>query len=410
MRIAFFTETFIPKVDGIVTTLCQTIRQLESKGHEVLIVAPDGGEERFSRSRIARMPGHAFPFYPELRLAFPHASIRATLTDFHPDIIHVADPALLGIAGLYYAGGYAAGALKLPLVISYHTDLPQYLHHYGLGFLEPAIWPAMRARHRRAALNLCTSQAVLQELRSHGILNTAMWPGGVDAELHRPERRSRAMRDRLSQRRDGPVLLYVGRLSAEKEVGRLKTILQGVQQTRPEVNLAIIGDGPERASLERHFAGLPVNFCGFLHGEELAAAYASADIFVMPSRTETLGLVILEAMSAGLPVVGANAGGIPELIESGHNGFLFDDEPAAIQAIQSLLADASLATAIRQTADATVKSHSWEAATDLLLSHYAELLRQSARYATGEVRNPPPGRTRKVLMNATSGVLRRLLP
>src|SRR5215469_3913786 len=158
MRIAFFTETFTPKIDGIVTTLCETVRHLRILGHEVLIFAPDGGPNgqitEFEGARIIRMKGRSFALYPELRLSLPRASMRGQLKEFQPDLLHVADPALLGVAALYYGGGTNGGVLHLPLVISYHTDLPAYLHYYHLGFLEPRIWRIMRIRHGRATLNL----------------------------------------------------------------------------------------------------------------------------------------------------------------------------------------------------------------------------------------------------------------
>ncbi len=410
MRIALFTETFIPKVDGIVTTLCQTVKQLEHLGHQVLIFAPDGGFEQFEESRIAGFKGHSFIFYPDLRLALPRASIRRILSDFRPDLIHVADPALLGIAALYYGGGRRGGALHLPLVVSYHTDLPKYLHFYGLGFIEPWIWPILRQRHNRATLNLCTSVAMIEQLRQHGIARLALWPGGVDTELFQPSRRSQEMRARLTEGHpEAPLLLYVGRLSAEKDIGRLKPILKAL----PDARLALVGDGPQRKQLQHHFADMPVYMPGFLHREQLASAYASSDIFVMPSRSETLGLVILEAMSSGLPVVAARAGGIPELIEDGVSGYLFDNETQAIAAIQQLLLSPAIGEAVGQTARSQAAQHGWMTATLQLVQHYqAACERQLIEV------NPEPSHTafnlrsraKGLIRAATVSTIRKLLP
>jgi glycosyltransferase involved in cell wall biosynthesis len=409
MRIALFTETFIPKVDGIVTTICQTVKQLRNLGHEVLIFAPDGGFEQFEQCRIVGMRGHAFVFYPELRLSLPRASIRTAIAEFQPEVIHVADPALLGIAGLYYGGGKNGGAMHLPLVISYHTDLPKYLHYYGLGFLERSIWPILRVRHNRATVNLCTSVAMVEQLEQHGIGRVALWPGGVDADRFRPSRRSVEMRARLTDGHpESPLLLYVGRLSAEKGIERLKPILQAL----PNARLALVGDGPHRKTLEHHFAGLPVHRAGFLHGEELASAFASSDVFVMPSRTETLGLVILEAMSSGVPVVAARAGGIPEMIEEGVSGYLFDDESEAAAAIQRLLDSPELRKRIGENAREQAAQHSWKAATVLLVEQYRIACKeQTISYKPSP---PPPNaglgyRTRKALGRAALVTARRLL-
>ena len=406
MRIALFTETFVPKVDGIVTTLCQTVKQLTSQGHEVLIFAPDGGVKEFEHSHIVGLKSLSFPLYPELRLSLPRASMRQALMEFKPDLIHVAEPALLGIAGLYYAGGKNGGALGLPLVISYHTDLPKYLRYYGLGFLEPYVWRILRVRHNRASVNLCTSLAVMKEMEDHGVERLALWPGGVDSERFQPAHRSEEMRARLTEGHpECPLLLYVGRLSAEKDIETLKPILQGI----PGARLALVGDGPHRQGLKHHFAGLPVFMPGFLIGERLAAAYASSDIFVMPSRTETLGLVVLEAMSSGLPVVAVRAGGIPEMIEDGVSGFLFDNQSEAIAAIQQLLPSLEKRQAIGEIARAQASHHGWKAATCQLLEHYQTACRQQH---IGPSFEPTGLRARwsKALRRSTIFAIRKLLP
>ncbi len=264
MRIALFTETFVPKIDGIVTTLCESIRQLRDLGHNVLVVAPDGGADDFEGVPVLRMKAWSFPMYPELRLAPPRASLRAAIRNFNPDLIHVADPALLGIAGLYYGGGKEGGAMRLPLVVSYHTDLPAYLHYYKLGFLESHIWRIMRARHNRATVNLCTSHAMFAELNAHGIERVAFWPGGVDTARFCPARQTTAMRERLTGGHpESPLLLYVGRLSPEKNLEQLKPMLEAFPGTR----LALVGDGPHHKSLNQHFAGMPVVMPGFLRGD-----------------------------------------------------------------------------------------------------------------------------------------------
>ncbi len=410
MRIALFTETFVPKIDGIVTTLCETVKQLRILGHEVLVFAPDGGIPEFEGARIIGMKGRSFALYPELRLSMPRASMRGQLLDFKPDLLHVADPALLGIAALYYGGGANGGALHLPLVISYHTDLPAYLHYYHLGFLEPHIWRIMRIRHNRATLNLCTSLAMMEELRQHGIERLTLWPGGVDTARFHPDRRSEAMSVRLSEGHpECPLLICVGRLSPEKDIERLKPILEGLPGTR----LALIGDGPHREVLRRHFAGMPVYLAGFMRGDELAAAYASSDVFVMPSRTETLGLVVLEAMSSGLPVVGARDGGIPEMIEDGVTGRLFDAEQEALEAIRSYLNCPEKRGTAAGAARAHAAGHSWKAATEQLVEHYHEAC--AAQSAMNNVTAPADhagmrSRANQLAKRTTMYAIRKLLP
>jgi len=189
MRIALFTETFIPKVDGIVTRLRNTISQLRKGGDEVLIFAPEGGIDEFEGARVVGMPSVPFPLYPEFRMALPRSSMRTELWNFQPDVIHVVDPVLLAVAGIYYAT-----TLGVPLIASYHTQLPKYLHHYKLGAIEGLTWKLLRLRHNKAALNLCTSTAMVEELTSHGIQRVMLWQRGIDTDLFCPSRASMEMR------------------------------------------------------------------------------------------------------------------------------------------------------------------------------------------------------------------------
>ena len=381
MRIALFTETFLPKVDGIVTRLCHTVEHLQRNGDQVLVVSPDGGLKEYKGAKIYGVSGFPLPLYPELKLALPRPSIGVALEEFRPDLIHVVNPAVLGLGGLYYAK-----TLQIPLVASYHTHLPQYLQHYGLGMLEPVMWELIKASHNQAQLNLCTSTAMIEQLREHGILNLDLWQRGVDTETFHPSLTSQEMRSRLAGHLgrsrlsqghpDSPLLLYVGRLSAEKDIERIKPVLEAIPHSR----LALVGDGPHRSALEKHFAGTPTHFVGYLTGKELGAAFASSDAFVFPSRTETLGLVLLEAMAAGCPVVAARSGGIPDIVTDGVNGYLFDptDERGAIAATVRLLERQEERETLRQNARAEAERWSWSAATRQLQNYYrAVVLSQS---------------------------------
>lgn len=368
MRIALFTETFLPKIDGIVTRLCHTAEQLNRLGDEVVIFSPEGGLTEYKGCQIYGVEGFPLPMYPELKIGLPHPGIGAKLAEFKPDVIHVANPAVLGLSGLYYGK-----KLNVALVASYHTHLPQYLHHYGLGMLEEFLWGLLRTAHNQANLNLCTSTAMVQELRNHGIERVDLWQRGVDTELFQPHKADHKMRDRLTQGHpDSTLLLYVGRLGAEKEIERIKPILAEI----PNARLALVGDGPNRENLEQHFTGTHTYFVGYLQGEELATAYASADAFIFPSRTETLGLVLLEAMAAGTPVVAARSGGIPDIVTDGVNGYLFDptDEQGAIKATQRLLSHADEREMLRQNARTEAERWGWTAATGQLRSYYQRIL------------------------------------
>jgi glycosyltransferase involved in cell wall biosynthesis len=371
MRIALFTETFLPKVDGIVTRLSHTVDHLQRLGDQVLVVSPDGGLTEYRGAKIYGVPGFPLPLYPELKLALPRPAIRQKLEAFQPDLIHIVNPAVLGLGGLYYAK-----SLEVPLLASYHTHLPKYLEHYGLGMLEGVMWELLKAVHNQAQINLCTSTAMQEALTSHGIERVEVWQKGVDTELFDPGLASPEVRAHLSQGHpDSPILLYVGRLSAEKEIDRIKPVLAAI----PNARLALVGDGPYRQELEKHFEDTPTHFVGYLTGKDLAAAFACADAFVFPSRTETLGLVLLEAMAAGCPVIAANAGGIPDIVTDGVNGYLFDpaDEQGAINATLRLLANPQARDIIRQNARQEAERWGWAAATRQLQGFYQEILAQA---------------------------------
>jgi glycosyltransferase involved in cell wall biosynthesis len=368
MKVALFTETFLPKVDGIVTRLKHTVEQLQRLGDQVMVFCPEGGLTEYMGAKIYGVSGVPLPMYPELKMALPRPAIGYALKEFQPDVIHVVNPAVLGLAGVFYAKTY-----NIPLMASYHTHLPEYLQHYGLGMLEGVLWELLKNVHNQARLNLCTSTAMMEALSSHGIERVDLWQRGVDTETFHPSLASREMRDRLTQgHAEAPLLLYVGRLGAEKEVDRIKPVLESI----PGARLALVGDGPNRVNLEKHFEGSNTYFVGYLKGKELGAAYASADAFIFPSRTETLGLVLLEAMAAGCPVVAANSGGIPDIVTDGANGFLFDpqDDQGAIAATHRLLADPAERETLRQNARAEAERWGWTAATQQLQRYYAKVI------------------------------------
>jgi glycosyltransferase involved in cell wall biosynthesis len=400
MKIAIVTETFLPKVDGIVTMVTKTVETLRARGDEVLIFAPSGGPAELCGAEVVSLPSLPFPFYPELRVAAPRASMRNRLLDFRPDVFHLFEPSLLGIGGIYYGK-----VLHIPIVISYHTNLPAYLHYYKLGFFEGPTWKLMRARHLRADLNLCTSTQMMDELRNHAIDRLALWARAVDAEQFHPSKCSAEMRLRLSAGEpEKPLLLYVGRLSAEKDVGSLREALRAI----PDVRLAIVGDGPMRQELERHFRGTATYFAGYMRGETLASAYASGDVFVMPSKTETLGLVLMEAMAAGCPVVACRAGGIPDAVADGVTGFLFEpeDRHGLVNTVKRALANPEERASVRTQARADVERHSWQGSTDQLRQYYTQAIENPRPKVETDGPVKGPSLKRRMIL----GTLRKLLP
>jgi glycosyltransferase involved in cell wall biosynthesis len=370
MRIAIFTETFLPKWDGIANTLCYLLEHLAQREHASLMFAPQGAPARYAETPIVGLPSFAFPFYPDLKLVPPVVDVMAQLKAFQPDLVHLVNLASLGVVGMRHAR-----ELDIPVVASYHTDIPGYTEYYGLKALRSPIWAYFRWLHNQADLNLCPSQYTRAQLEAHGFERVAVWGRGVDTERFHPRHRSAAWRRRLSDGRpDAPLLLYVGRLAIEKRVDWLRPLLDVL----PHVRLAIVGDGPLHADLEQRFAGTPTVFTGYLTGEDLAQAYASADLFVFPSPTETFGNVVLEAMASGLPVIAARAGGPVDHVKSGENGYLFDaDNLADLVALVWHYGDnRAHLRQLGKMARAYAETQSWAHILDGLLETYATVTPQ----------------------------------
>lgn len=364
MKIAIVTETFLPSVDGVVTRLRHAVERFTDLGHEVMVVAPDLGVTEHHGARVVGIRPVTLPFYKHRRFTLPSPNVDGIIRGFHPDVVHAAQPLLLASSG-----AYAAKRQRIPLVASYHTHLPRYLDLYrAWSWGKRPVWWQIKRNHALADVNLATSETMKQELTEQGIHNLHVVRRGVDTDTFHPRFASRQMRERLTQGHpEKKLLVFVGRLAAEKEIHRLRPLMN----RRDDVALAIVGDGPFRGELEQMFAGTSTVFPGFMEGEELASAFASADAFVFPSVTETLGLVILEGMASGLPVVAARSGPTLEQVTDGENGLLFDsgDEASLDHAIHRL-ADADLRTRIRTAARAEAEKYSWENASDDLLRYY----------------------------------------
>lgn len=368
MRIALFTEVFLPKIDGITNRLRHTLKSLRARGHELLVIAPETAQPTHPDCQIVRVPGVPFRPYPGLRISAPDPRLVSALRRFSPDVVHAVGPACLGIFGVL-----AARALSVPVVASYHTDFLRYAPLYGLGWARSAVARLIRSVHNAATLTLCPSEHTRRALVSLGVRNVGIWRGGVDCSLFHPRHRTHTERERLRGTRARHLLLCAGRLSPEKGLERLRPLLAAL----PEMRLLLAGDGPARPALERHFRGHDVRFTGFLHGEALASVYANADLFVLPSTTETFGFVALEAQSAGCPLVAAHAGGVTEIVRHGETGWLYEPDSAQslCEAVSRLLGDDALRARLARDGRKHAEQLSWEAETARLERAY-ELARE----------------------------------
>lgn len=365
MRIALVTETFLPSVDGVVTRLTHGIDWLASQGHELCVIAPDLGVTTYNGVPVQGVRAITWPIYRSRPWGTPSPKIARYLQAFEPDIVHVWQPDMIGLAAVQ-----ACTRLDLPLVTSYHTDTIAYLDYYGplRAIKRPGTWYERRL-HNQAPLSLVTSRAMGEKLQARGVPNVAVLPRGVDLSVRDPRFASAAMRERLSAGRpQAPLLVYVGRVAAEKNLASLEPVMR----RHPEWSLAVVGDGPALESMRRLFGGTAALFTGFLGGEELSQAFASADAFVFPSTTETLGLVILEAQASGLPVVAAHSPATCEQIISGIDGMVYNPaDPMGLErALCTLLGDGGLRQRIGHAGRAVALTQSWNRASAALLDAY----------------------------------------
>jgi glycosyltransferase involved in cell wall biosynthesis len=383
MRIAIVTENFLPKLDGVTRILAVLLEYLHTSGHQALLLGPESGMEKYAGAEVVGTAGVPLPFYPELRFNFFRPLFVHRLKEFDPDVVHLVDPVVLGAAGLV-----AARLLGKPLVSSYHTNLALYCQHFGFAPFSEPMWQYNRLIHNHCDLTYCPSPSTARMLEAQGFEHVRIWPRGVDTTLFYPVQRSETLRSSWLQEREQPrdnvVLLYVGRVSWEKNLRLLVQAYQKLDHRR--CHLVIVGDGPAAGEMRQELAGLPVTFTGYLCAEALARAYASADIFAFPSRTETFGQVVLEAMASGLPVIGLDSEGVRDLVIDGHTGFLdlqLPDEEAQAASyrgrLQRLIQDSTLRREMGQAALSEAQHRSWEAAMHCLMQGYEEVARNANR-------------------------------
>lgn len=365
-------ESFLPNVNGVSNSVLRILEHLRRTGHEALVIAPDnpGGAPPAPRVhdgiRIHRVPSRMFPAVTSLPLSAPGPGLLRALRGFDPHVVHLASPALLGYGGLR-----AARRLGVPTVAVYQTDIAGFAGSYGVRFAAPAAWAWMRHLHSLADRTLAPSTAAIENLRARGIPRVHHWARGVDFNGFAPSARSEPLRAQWSP--DGrPIIGFVGRLAPEKHVERLAVLAR-----RPDIQVVIVGDGVEKARLQSMMPSAV--FTGELHGQQLATAYASMDVFVHPGEHETFCQAVQEALASGVPVVAPDAGGPRDLVTSFRTGVLLPVdgfESGLHRSVDHLLAQRSrYALAARRS----VVNRGWPRICDQLLEHYEEVRAPSPR-------------------------------
>ncbi|ROL78918.1 glycosyltransferase family 1 protein [Pseudomonas vranovensis] len=386
LHVTLISETFPPEINGVANTLGRLSDGLRSRGHRVELVRPRQAAEQPSAGddNLLLCRGWPLPGYPGLQ--WGQVSMHKLLRRWRrqrPDVLYIATEGPLGLSALR-----AARRLGIAVVSGFHTNFQQYSSEYGLGLLARLLTHYLRWFHRRTHSTLVPSLSQRLELERRGFDNLSLMARGVDSQLFNPARRSQALREQWGLGVDDIALLHVGRLAAEKNLALLQPCLNALQQQYPQrrIKLIVVGDGPQRSLLEQRLPG--AIFCGARRGESLAEHYASGDIFVFPSLTETFGNVVLEALASGLGVVAYDQAAAAQHIRHGHSGALAmpGDEAAFIDAACWFLEEPETLRRVRLNARQHASRQGWPAIVEQFEAH----LLAACRQGQGSVARPGP--------------------
>lgn len=369
LRVAIVTESFLPQVNGVTNSVLRVLETLASKGHEALIIAPDSAEApaTYAGFRVKRVPSLAVKGL--LPVGFPQRSMEPLIEGFNPDVIHLASP--------FFLGKYAtriAERLNIPTLSIYQTDVAGFARHYGLSMAHSQLTNWVANIHKQTTRTLAPSTWSCDQLISSGVENVALWQRGVDSIKFNPSKRSEELRNSLQHGDSNKVIVgYVGRLANEKRIDDLVPL-----HDRDDVQLVIVGDGPARQKLERILSR--ARFVGYKSGEDLAAHYASFDIFVHTGKHETFCQSIQESLASGVPVIAPHSGGPLDLVQHGATGFLLDTSNASdLVAAFELLTDTHTRSLMGITARESVIHRTWEKVNNELINHYREISARPAQ-------------------------------
>ena len=385
LRVAMVTETYPPEVNGVAMTVGRMVSGLRDRGHSVQLIRPrqHAGEapDRGFRFEERLAGGLSIPNYPGLRFGLPSKGYLSRLWSLdRPDVIHVATEGPLG-----WSAVSAARKLRLPVSSGFHTDFEAYARHYGVGWLKEPIARYLKSLHNRTDATLVPTRALAESLERAGYRGVRVLARGVDTRWFHPGRRSAELRARWGVGESGLVVLHVGRMAAEKNLDLVLRSFERIRAMRPDARMLFVGGGPLAGNLaSRHPEFL---FAGVRHGEDLAAHYASADVFLFPSLTETYGNVTAEALASGLAVIAYRCAAAADLIEDGVHGLLapMAEDAAFAAAAARAAADDPLRASLRGAAPAAVAGLDWERIHDRFSAVLAEIVdrRSQDRQARG---------------------------
>ena len=355
LAIAFVTETFPPEVNGVAMTVGRLVSGLRARGHLVSVVRPRQGRGDAGREHELALPGMPLPGYPGLKFGLPAGRrLMRQWRQQRPDLVHVVTEGPLG-----WSAVSVARKMGIPVTSGFHTNFDRYSVYYGLGRLRPAVAAYLRTLHRRTLATMVPTAALAADLAGEGLTGVRVVGRGVDTDLCHPGRRSNGLRERWGVEGEGPACLYVGRVAAEKNLALVRKTFAAIQVWHPGARMIWVGDGPSAGQLalehpDHHFAGMRT-------GEDLAAHYASADLFLFPSLTETYGNVVAEAMASGLPVMAYRSAAAAELIVQQENGMVASpgDERGYVDGALWMLQEADRLNGMALAARQSMLPRSW---------------------------------------------------
>jgi len=371
MRIAIFTDSYYPHVSGVAKTVERYINFLEKNGHEYYLFLPAYSFKDKSTPNRRKIKGLKFILYPEIRFSFVnYRSVKKLLDEFKPDVIQVMTEFPVGRSGIWY--GKKRG---IPIVTCFETNIPQYLEYYGFGLLTETSWNFYKWFHRYSDMVITPSEITTTLLKNQQFNKVRTWERGIEFDKFNPQFRSSEVRNKYGSE-DGILFIYVGRIAIEKDLHVFIDTAKLLRKKYGEhVNFAIVGGGPLFEDFKKDSPNF-ITFTGFLSGENLLKIYASADVFLFPSPTETLGFVILEAMASQLPVVACFEGGVRDTLIDGYNGFACREKNVDdfVQASIKLIEDKNLRNELANNARQFAKSKDWDKSFKSLLDLYKEII------------------------------------
>ncbi|HEY4219115.1 MAG TPA: glycosyltransferase family 1 protein [Gemmatimonadaceae bacterium] len=372
MRVALFTDTFVPQINGVARTLGRTVATLRSRGHSVRVFAPQDPDASgvAADPNVRHFPSRPFWAYRQLRLALPRTSVvERELLQWRPDVVHLATPFGVGLAGRA-----AARRIGVPIITSYHTSLAAYAKFYGLGALASPGWAFLRWFHNSGRRTLCPTEAIGRDLTARGFRNISLWSRGVDAEQFSPSHRSETLRRSWGASPATTVVAYVGRLAREKGLDTALAAMRRLVEQQLDVVCVVAGDGPYESECRR-LAPRGTIFTGRIEGPTLSETYASCDAFIFPSTTDTFGNVVLEAMASGLAVVAADVPQTREVL-GGAGLVVPPSDPVGFStALAGFASNPAYLGRIRADALRSARHRSWQAVFDRLVADYYAVTR-----------------------------------